>query len=224
MDSENKLEDESENISNNLHDYSYCNTIDITMDNSSSSSTPVQNENKHPFMVEIFVHEWETPDSIYVSQTSREDSVRKLIWAIQKFYNKYHSEPRDNWNVGDTCIVYSAKDKSYFRAKILNIQSPKEVYVQFYDKAFKETVTLKDIQVLHPTFAKEAAYCFKVKLAGILPCGDKPNWWPSLTITEFDKMMRENHRRKFYITKPVREKLFQYYFNNFIFHRISKSS
>ncbi|XP_020288560.1 RING finger protein 17-like isoform X2 [Pseudomyrmex gracilis] len=203
-DNGNKLEDESI-ISDNLYDYS-CNTVDITMDNSSSSSTPVQSE-KHPFMIEILVHQWESPDCIYVSQTSREDSMKKLIWAIQKFYNKYHSEPRNNWDVNDTCIVYSAKDKSYFRAYILDIQSPKEVLVQFYDKAFKEIVTLKDIQVLHPTFAKEAAYCFKVKLAGIMPCGDKPDSWPSLTITEFQKLMRENYRRKFYISKPVQEEM-----------------
>lgn len=183
-------------------------TIDITLDTSTSSSVPTQSEEKSPFMVEVQIHQSSSPDCVYVSEASREDKIRKLIWAIQKFYNKYHSEPRDNWNVGDTCIVYSAKDKSYFRAKILKINSPRDVRVYFYDRAFEETVTLQDIQVLHSNYARDAAYCFKVKLAGILPCGDKPNSWPSLTISEFQRIIRENYRRKFYITKPVRQFLF----------------
>lgn len=158
---------------------------------------------KDPFKVEVRIQRVDTPDCIYVAQIEREKSNAKLISAMQKFYNTYLSEPRDNWTEGALCTVYSAKDKSYFRAKILEIKSPKEVLVYFYDMGNEEMVTLNDIQVLYSKFAKEMTYCFKVKLAGILPCGGS-SIWPSLSCTTLSEIIRDNAYCKFYITKPVR--------------------
>lgn len=161
---------------------------------------------KDPFKVEVRIQRVITPDCIYVAQTEYEQSNVKMIAAMQKFYDTYLSEPRDNWNEGALCAVYSAKDKSYFRAKILKIESPTEVLVYFYDMGIEETVTMKDIQVLHSKFVEQMTYCFKVKLAGILPCGGS-SIWPSLSCITLSEIIRENANYKFYITKPVRNSL-----------------
>jgi len=161
---------------------------------------------KDPFKVEVHIQRVVTPDCIYVAQTEYEKSNMKMISAMQKFYDTYLSEPRDNWNEGALCAVYSAKDKSYFRAKILKIKSPTEVLVYFYDMGIEETVTMKDIQVLYSKFVNQMTYCFKVKLAGILPCGGS-SVWPSLSCITLSEIIRENANYKFYITKPVRNSL-----------------
>lgn len=166
---------------------------------------------KDPFKVEVRIQRVVTPDCIYVAQTEYEQSNMKMISAMQNFYDSYHSEPRDNWNEGELCTVYSPKDKSYFRAKILKLNSPTEVLVYFYDIGIEETVTMKDIQALHLKFAKEMTYCFKVKLAGILPCGGTSTW-PSLSSTTLSEIIRDNAKCKFYITKPVRNSLYCFFF------------
>ncbi|XP_012217154.1 RING finger protein 17 isoform X1 [Linepithema humile] len=188
------------------------NVNSIVKDDSSNNTTnadkPVEKNEitKDPFKMEVRVQQVITPDCIYVAQTEREKSNGEMMSAMQKFYNSYCSELRDNWSEGALCVVYSAKDKSYFRAKILKIKSLKEVLVFFYDMGIEETVMLKDIQILHQQFAKEAAYCFKIKLAGIWPCGGSYTW-PSLSCITLSDIIRENAFCKFYITKPVQEEV-----------------
>ncbi|KAL6255095.1 hypothetical protein P5V15_013427 [Pogonomyrmex californicus] len=176
--------------------------LDDTVNNKSVKDETI----KDPFKVEVRIQRVVTPDCIYVAQMEHEKSNAKMISAMQKFYDSYLSEPRNKWNEGALCAVYSPKDKSYFRAKILKIQSPAEVLVYFYDMGIEETVTLKNIQVLHSKFAKEATYCFKVKLAGILPCGGS-SMWPSLSCTTLSEIIRDNANCKFYITKPIQENI-----------------
>ncbi|EFN81810.1 RING finger protein 17 [Harpegnathos saltator] len=159
---------------------------------------------KDPFKMEVCIKRLVTPDCIYVAQTDHKESNENLITAMQQFYNSYCSEARDNWAENALCAVYSAKDKSYFRAQILKIKSPTEVLVYFCDIGIDETVTMKDIQVLHPKFTKQPAHCFKVKLAGILPCGGS-SIWPSLSCSTLTDIIRTNSRCKFYITKLVQQ-------------------
>lgn len=162
---------------------------------------------KDPFKVEVCIQRVITPDCIYVAQMEHEVSNTKMVLTMQKFYDIYHSELRDNWSEGALCAVYSAKDKSYFRAKILKIKSSTEVLVYFYDMGIEEMVTMKDIQILHMKFAKQPTYCFKVKLAGILPCGGSSTW-PSLSCNVLSDIIQENAFCKYYITKPVSLKKF----------------
>ncbi|XP_011052931.1 PREDICTED: RING finger protein 17-like isoform X2 [Acromyrmex echinatior] len=177
----------------------FCISYNTENDKSMKEETP-----KDPFKVEVRIQRVITPDCIYVAQMEHEQENEKLMLKMQKFYDKYHSEPRNNWSEGALCTVYSAKDKSYFRAKILKIKSSTEVLVYLYDMGIEETVTMKDIQVLHPQFAEEMTYCFKVKLAGILPCGGSSTW-PSLSCTTLSEIIQNNAYCKFYITKPVHE-------------------
>lgn len=143
-----------------------------------------------------------TPYSIYVAEKERERSNAAFISEMQKFYNTYHATTMDNWCEGAVCAVYSAKDKAYLRAKILKINSPRDVLVYFSDMGIEETVTLKDIQVLNGKFAQEPAYFFKVKLAGILPCGGSSTW-PLLSCSTLVDIIQENASRTFYIAKLV---------------------
>lgn len=172
----------------------------------------IQEEEKKPveknettkdlFKVEVRVQRVVTPDCIYVAQMEHKESNTKMMTAMQRFYDNFKSETRDNWSEGALCAVYSAKDKAYFRAKILKINSSTEVLVYFYDMGIEETVTMNDIQILHMKFAKEPSYCFNVKLAGILPCGGS-SMWPSFSCATLSDIIQENAYCKYYITKPV---------------------
>lgn len=177
---------------------------ELLLEESDSDVTSVEEEEtiKDPFKMEVYIKRVVAPNCIYVAQKDREISNSNLIDAMQDFYNNYCSEPRDNWSENALCAVYSAKDKAYFRAEIVKIKSPTEVSVYFCDIGIVETVTIKDIQVLHQQFTKQPAYCFKVKLAGILPCGGS-SAWPSLSISTLTDIIRENSRCKFFITKLV---------------------
>ncbi|XP_019698156.1 RING finger protein 17 isoform X2 [Harpegnathos saltator] len=179
---------------------------ELSLIKSESDTKSVQEEEtiKDPFKMEVCIKRLVTPDCIYVAQTDHKESNENLITAMQQFYNSYCSEARDNWAENALCAVYSAKDKSYFRAQILKIKSPTEVLVYFCDIGIDETVTMKDIQVLHPKFTKQPAHCFKVKLAGILPCGGS-SIWPSLSCSTLTDIIRTNSRCKFYITKLVQQ-------------------
>ncbi|XP_018305979.1 RING finger protein 17 [Mycetomoellerius zeteki] len=176
----------------------------ISYDNTENDKSMKEETPKDPFKVEVRIQRVITPDCIYVAQMEHEQENEKLMLEMQKFYDKYHSESRNSWSEGALCTVYSAKDKSYFRAKILKIKSSTEVLVYFYDMGIEETVTMKDIQVLHSKFAEEMTYCFKVKLVGILPCGGSSTW-PSLSCTTLSEIIQNNAYCKFYITKPVQE-------------------
>lgn len=155
-----------------------------------------------PFKMQVHIKRVVTPDLIYVAQARYEKSNANFIEAMQQFYNCYYSEPRDNWSENALCVAYSAKDKSYFRAQILKIKSPMEVLVYFCDMGIDEIVPMQHIQVLHPRFTKHPAHCFKVKLAGVLPCGGS-SAWPLLSCSTLVDIVRVNTHCKFFITNLV---------------------
>lgn len=157
---------------------------------------------KDPFKMQVNIKRVVTPYCIYVAQSDYEESNTNLIAAMQQFYNSYCSESRDNWSENALCAVYSPKDKSYLRARILEIKSPAEVLVYFCDMGIDETIPMKNLQVLHPKFVKQPAHCFKVRLAGILPCGGS-SAWPSLSCSTLIDIVHTNMRCKFFITKLV---------------------
>lgn len=188
-----------ENI-NNIH------KLNFSLDNLEKDK-PVKKDDipsKDPFKMEVYVKQTITPDCIYVAPKEYEEFNLTLVSAIQAFYNTYYSEPRDDWSENTFCVAYSSKDKCYFRAKILKIKSPTEVLVFFLEMGIEEIVMMKDLQNLPPQFIKQPTYCFKVKLAGILPCGGS-SVWPSLSCRTLSDIIQENMFCSFYITKQVRE-------------------
>lgn len=180
------------------------NFLDSTRNVSLDVNPSDVNEQNGPLpLIKVHINRVVTPDCIYVSQTSQAKSNDNLMLSMQTFYNKFESDTKNsNWQEGEICTIYSAKDKSYLRAKILNITSPEKVLVYLYDMGIEEVVTIKDIQALHPDFAKAPTYCFKVKLSGILPCGGTTNW-PLLSCSTLSDLIHENERYTFYIVKTV---------------------
>ncbi|XP_011695904.1 PREDICTED: RING finger protein 17 isoform X2 [Wasmannia auropunctata] len=179
-------------------------SYDETEDNKSVKEETATDQD--PCKVEVRIQRVITPDCIYVAQVEHEQSNAKMISDMQTFYDSHISERREIWSEGALCAVYSPKDKSYFRAKILKINSPKDVLVYFYDMGIEETVMQKNIQSLRRKFAKAKTFCFKVKLAGILPCGGSSTW-PLLSCDTLSEIIQDNAHCKFYITKPVQEKV-----------------
>jgi len=157
---------------------------------------------KDPFKMEVLVRRVITPYCIYVAQKEREKSIAAFMLRMQKFYNSYYSSSMNDWYEGALCAMYSEKDKSYFRAKILKINSPMEVLVYLYDMGIEKTTTLKNIQSLNSEFTKEPTYYFKVKLAGILP-RDELFSWSLFSCATLSDIIQRNADSKFYITKLV---------------------
>ncbi|XP_043682630.1 RING finger protein 17 isoform X3 [Vespula pensylvanica] len=175
-------------------------SVDVKENNEETSNT--QAIEPDPFKVSVQVHKAISPDCIYVSDVSREEAKFIFMSKLQDFYSKYHSPQEKNWTKDSVCAVYSKQDKSYFRAYILNVISSEEVLVSFYDMAIEEIISVKHIQPLHPIFRQEPAYIFKVKLAGILPCGGS-KLWPSISCQKLSEIIEENQNSQFYITKVL---------------------
>lgn len=186
-------------------------SIKLTCENEDEDSTDKditdEEEETDRFRMPVTILQVESPDSIYAADVETNKVLRKMIGELQKFYNKHTSADIEDWKKNDVCVAYSAKDKSYHRAKIVDIISPDEVIVFLYDFAIRETVTIQDLQSLHPKFSTIPTRAFKIKLAGILPCGGT-NSWLSLSCETLRDIISQNQNSKFWISKAVRFRKF----------------
>ncbi|KAG7211347.1 hypothetical protein KM043_010641 [Ampulex compressa] len=160
----------------------------------------VSKEVLDPFKVSVLVYSATSPDCIYVSDATRQEAHIDMMAQLQEFYNKYRAEQRDVWEPDTVCAIYSTKDKAYCRAKVLRSNPPDEVDVFYYDMGLEETVKTRNLQPLYMKFSEVPAYVFKVKLAGILPCGGSKQW-PSLSCEELSGILEDTRNCKFYISK-----------------------
>ncbi|XP_078032557.1 tudor domain-containing protein qin isoform X2 [Augochlora pura] len=168
--------------------------------NSSARSGTENKEREDPFKIEVLIHLVKSPDCIYVSDaTSEHENIDNMIQQMQKFYNQYHSMDPENWNPGTVCAVKLPSDNMYYRGTIVEIKLSDQVVVFLYDIGFETLVPKKNLQLLYPPFFKVPTYVFKIKLAGILPCGGS-NKWPSLSCQEL-KEITNNNSCKYYISK-----------------------
>ncbi|XP_046594753.1 RING finger protein 17 [Neodiprion lecontei] len=153
-----------------------------------------------PFRMCVNVLHVVSPDCIYVGDVSCTKVIKDMMEKLQQFYNAYKSGESEEWKQNDVCVAYSAKDKFYHRAKIIEIASPTKVVVFLYDIGITETVGIQDLQTLHPDYANIPSRAFKVKLAGILPCGGSATWVSSSCQVLTD-IINENQHSLFYISK-----------------------
>lgn len=168
-----------------------------------NTKTKNVDENEDPFKVCVLIHQVLSPDSIYVSDATCDQSdVEKMMKQMQEFYNKYRPAKRDVWNKDSACAVYFARSDMYYRGKIIDIKIDNKVVVFLYDIGIEETVSINDIQSLYPWFSKIPTYVFKIKLTGILPCGGSSTW-PSLSCEKLHEIINNNQNSKFYISKLV---------------------
>ncbi|XP_076287451.1 tudor domain-containing protein qin isoform X2 [Lasioglossum baleicum] len=162
--------------------------------------TNARKEKEDPFKVEVIVKQVESPDCIYVSDAMCEYSdIEKMIKQMQQFYGRYRSAEKV-WKEGAVCAVFLSSCNMYYRGTIVEMKENDQAVVFLYDLGLEETVPLTDLQSLYLPFFKVPAYGFKIKLAGILPCGGSAKW-PSLSCEKLKEITIDNCNCKFYISK-----------------------
>lgn len=160
-------------------------------------------ESEDPFKICVSVHQVQSPDCIYVSDVTCDQSdIQQLMKKMQEFYSKFYSPKRDSWNKNSVCAVYFERSNMYYRGQIVDIKCADKVVVFLYDIGIEETVPINDIQSLHSSFFEIPTYVFKIKLTGIYPCGGS-SIWPSLSCEELHEIINNNQNSKFYISKLV---------------------
>ncbi|XP_012260585.2 RING finger protein 17 isoform X1 [Athalia rosae] len=157
-------------------------------------------EESDPFKLQVNVLQVVSPDCIYVADVKTTTVIKQMTRKIQQFYNKHRSSQNFEWKKNDVCVAYSAKDKLYHRARITEIELPDKIDVFLYDIGIMETVSLDDLQYLHPKFSTIPARAFRVKLAGIHPCGGS-NTWVSASSERLSEIVVANQDSEFYISK-----------------------
>ncbi|XP_012283187.1 RING finger protein 17 isoform X2 [Orussus abietinus] len=157
-------------------------------------------DDQDPFRLCVKIAQVESPDCIYVADASREQSIEIMKEAMQDFYNSYQSSGLNEYKKDSAYAVYSARDNAYCRAKLLEIKSSKEIVVFFYDMGITDTTSMQNIEPLHKKFLDIPMYLFKVRLAGILPCGGS-NTWTSHSCEKLSDIIQENQNCKFFISK-----------------------
>lgn len=162
-----------------------------------------ESDDTDPFRMQVNILDVLSPDCIYVADVKSKRIIEKLNEQIQDFYNKFKAAKSEFWERNDLCIAYSARDKMYHRAKIVDFLRTDKVVVFLYDMGLIETVSMQDLQSLHTKFSVTPARAVKVKLAGILPCGGSKTWLSSSSQMLKD-IVNENQHSKFYISKLVR--------------------
>ncbi|XP_076379194.1 tudor domain-containing protein qin isoform X2 [Megalopta genalis] len=168
--------------------------------NSSGNRIEIK-EKEDPFKVEVVVHLVESPDCIYVSDaTGERGNIDNMTKQMQQFYSLYHSTDPENWNLGAVCAVKLPSDNMYYRGKIVEMKLDDQVVVFLYDIGIETMVPKKNLQLLYPPFFKVPTCVFKIKLAGILPCGGSDKW-PSLSCEELKEITNTDYSCKFYISK-----------------------
>ncbi|XP_076221614.1 tudor domain-containing protein qin isoform X3 [Nomia melanderi] len=196
---EKPIEKEEEIIEKHCEEYSE--PFDaMSLMNASMKNSGVLKEKEDPFKVQVLIHQVHSPNCIYVSDAMYEPTdIKQMMDQMQEFYSKYRSAKRDCWNEGAVCAVFLAKNNMYYRGSVVEIKSKDRVLVFLYDMGNEEIVTINDLQSLYPPFLKIPTYVFKIKLAGILPCGGSRKW-PSLSCQELCEITK-NENCKFYVTK-----------------------
>lgn len=159
-----------------------------------------------PFKFRVVVSNAKSPDCIYVADPSRKEVNLCLYDNMQSFYNTNSAIFEETVKKDQMCSVYSTKDKAFFRAKVTDIKSESEINVFFIDLGVEETVSIDDIQPLDKKFLSTPRYQFKVKLAGITPCGGSSSW-PSSSCQKLREIIYENESCKFFISKVVNDLL-----------------
>ncbi|XP_017755706.1 PREDICTED: RING finger protein 17-like [Eufriesea mexicana] len=158
-------------------------------------------ESEDPFKICVLIHQVQSPDCIYVSDATCDQSdIQQMMKEMQKFYSQYYSTKRDSWNKNSVCVVYFEKSNMYYRGEIVDIKSTDKVVVFLYDIGIEETISINNIQSLHSSFFKIPRYVFKIKLIGIYPCGGSCTW-PSLSCEKLREIINNNQNSKFYISK-----------------------
>lgn len=155
-----------------------------------------------PFKLEVRIIRAESPDCIYVSDISRQTEFDNLKHEMYEYYKDKQSIREDPYEVGDNVAVYSPKDKTYLRGKVVDVLSTEKVVVYLYDLAITEELDMDFLHDLQKPFDDLPMHAVRVKLAGISPCGGKDVWLDT-SKDKLTKKILENLKNRFFINKCV---------------------
>jgi hypothetical protein len=167
-------------------------------------------EDNDPFKVRVLIVKVISPNEIYVSEAANTKAFENMLNYMQTFYisNKcdlqYELIPQYYYS------VYSQKDKQYLRAQFLEMSVHRSHYARMLliDLAEVEDISVEHIQPLDSKFMDVLKNMFKVRLAGIKPCGGT-SIWQSSSCQKLNEIMHNNGDTKYYITFVVSLKLHQ---------------
>ncbi|XP_031777600.1 RING finger protein 17 [Nasonia vitripennis] len=158
-------------------------------------------EESDPYKVRVSINKIISPDIIYVSDCSNRESYNTMTAEMQKFYKSKKGRVQGPLDSNWVYCVYSRKDKQFCRAQLLDTSEsgPSIVKMTLVDLAEVEDIPLDEIQPLEPRFIDTPKYQFKVRLAGIEPCGGSKDWQSS-SCQKLKDIIHDTGDFKYYIT------------------------
>ncbi|XP_014210586.1 RING finger protein 17 [Copidosoma floridanum] len=159
-------------------------------------------EDSDPFKTRVMISKVISPDLIYTSLSSNVAKFEEMNRRMQLFYETHHSEWERELHLNSTYCCYSAKDKQYCRAQFVgyNENDPALVKMLLIDMAeIEDDIPLEAVQPLTSEFFQPSQNVFKIKLAGIRPCGGT-NAWTSTSCEKLKDIISDTGDSKYYVT------------------------
>ncbi|XP_058795207.1 RING finger protein 17 [Phymastichus coffea] len=142
-----------------------------------------RSEEVDPFRVRILLHKVISPDEMYVSDKTNTTIFENMNQQLQKFYAENRAEcSKDELDSSLYYCIFSRKDNQYCRAMFLGMSEkhPTKAKMALIDHAECTEIELDEIQPLNTRFLDVSKHMFRIKLAGVTPCGGSKTWpWSS---------------------------------------------
>ena len=110
-----------------------------------------------------------TPGELWVREAERTADYWRTYNSLQTIYSVLPQETQASWSAGSCCAV-KTKDQGWVRALVLSLEGD-DVTLLYGDLGQVVTRSLQDLQPLSEEFMEEVFFCFRVKVAGIVPAG-----------------------------------------------------
>ncbi|KAJ8033209.1 Tudor domain-containing protein 1 [Holothuria leucospilota] len=114
----------------------------------------------------IFITAVTSLNDFFIQLTRHGDEVAEFGAKVDEFYKNNEAPCVENVEVGVPCVAQFSEDEVWYRAVVEEITEDK-VYVTFVDYGNGDTVLASSIKKLEEQFAKQPAYSFRSRLAGI---------------------------------------------------------
>lgn len=161
-------------------------------------------EESDAFKVRVIIDHVKTPDSIQAAVFSKAEVYEKLSQEMQAWYQNNKGNMSKELEPKAYYCVYSTKDKMYCRGQFMHMSDtqPNAAKMLLIDLGVEEDVSIDLIQPLLPKFTETPKQFFKIKLAGIFPCGNS-TFWQSTTCEKLKEIIQEQGDTKYHIIVMV---------------------
>ncbi|KAH0560638.1 RING finger protein 17 isoform X2 [Cotesia glomerata] len=151
-----------------------------------------------PYKVQVMISLVKSPFEIYVTSVHESTAINDIVKKMQRFYETHSTDEQVKLVEDTVCAVYSKDHNCYYRAKIKKVISSEEVIVFLIDYGETAQVAASDLLSLGAELYDIPIHVFKVKLAGIAPCGGSESWIAS-SIQSLQELLDQNG--DFFISK-----------------------